>query len=84
MTVREIVIEKLKAMGAAGLCNPDEECGCGLDDFLPCGEMNMECEPARKIPCPGNDPLDETQCENAEYGCSHHYVRIADPEPQGE
>ena len=33
-TVREIVREYLVANGYDGLCN--DECGCDLDDFMPC------------------------------------------------
>lgn len=46
MTVLEIVREYLKENGYDGLCNPELECGCGLDDLAPCGEMGMDCEPA--------------------------------------
>ncbi len=45
MTVREIVIEKLKAMGADGLC--DGNCGCKLNDFMPCNEVQPTCEAAK-------------------------------------
>ena len=31
-----------------GLCDPDTECGCGLDDFAPCGEGPRPfCKPAK-------------------------------------
>jgi len=46
MTVKEILIEKLKALGADGLCC--EGCGCGLDDLMPCVSNCDSCEPARK------------------------------------
>lgn len=35
-----------------GLCNPDIECGCGIDDFAPClggsmcGGIPSDCKPA--------------------------------------
>lgn len=45
MTVKEIIIEKLKSMGADGLCC--EDCGCGLDDLEPCSCINIDmCVPA--------------------------------------
>jgi len=48
MSVKDIIIEALKKMGADGLCNPGCSCGCGLGDF-DCEEVNLDCEPARKI-----------------------------------
>lgn len=77
MTVREIVIEKLRALGADGLCNVQTECGCGgcdLDDVAPCDHFDFECEPARKVDCPG-----EGSCEEATvFGgpCACHYEPI--------
>lgn len=51
MNVREIVIAHLKAIGADGLCA--HECGCGLDDFMPCDELACleECKPAKRYLC---------------------------------
>lgn len=38
----------LIAIGADGLCNPDGECGCSLDDLAPCDCLNLkECKAAR-------------------------------------
>lgn len=51
MTVKDIVESKLREMGADGLCNGDCECGCGLDDFVPCGECFCGCAPARRVKC---------------------------------
>jgi len=45
-TIREIVRKWLVANGYGGLCNPCQECGCALRDFMPCGEPHeTECEP---------------------------------------
>ena len=39
----------LHEIGADGLCNPIEECGCSLDDLAPCGCLNLnECAAALK------------------------------------
>jgi hypothetical protein len=50
MNVRELLIEKLREIGADGLYNEDGECGCGLDDMEPCaGYCNLSiCEAAVK------------------------------------
>jgi len=47
MTVREIVKAQLEEKGYDGLCTRD--CGCGLDDLMPCNDWCGNCEPARKI-----------------------------------
>jgi hypothetical protein len=46
MTVKEIIINYLKGNGYDGLCNYD--CGCGFDDFAPCGNIQDNCKPAYK------------------------------------
>ncbi len=43
MTVLEIVEKYLRDNGYDGLYNPDDECGCLINDLAPCGEMNEEC-----------------------------------------
>ena len=39
MKVIDIVREWLAEEGYTGLCNPDAECGCTLNDFVPCGDI---------------------------------------------
>jgi len=47
-TARDLLIEKLREIGADGVCHCN--CGCGLDDFEPCSEININlCVPAKKI-----------------------------------
>lgn len=46
MNVHDIIQAHLKEIGAEGLANGDEECGCGIDDLAPCGEACMGCVPA--------------------------------------
>lgn len=59
-SAQQILIEGLRAIGADGLCNADLECGCGLDDFIPCGEMNTsECVAARRMKNPPKAGYDE-------------------------
>lgn len=43
-----MVISHLLLLNVDGLCN--EECGCGLDDFAPCGDGPYpDCEAAIKL-----------------------------------
>ena len=44
MDVNDIVKTWLKENGFDGLCN--EDCGCSLDDFAPCGGPYGDCKPA--------------------------------------
>ena len=51
MNVKEIVKDCLEICGYDGLCR--EGCGCGLDDFMPCGMLSNDstvigCTPAYK------------------------------------
>jgi len=45
--VRDIIREYLVANGYDGLCS--EECGCGLDDLMPCEYGIQHCVPAEKV-----------------------------------
>lgn len=59
MNVKAMIVEKLRALGADGLCDTFE-CGCGIDDLAPCGSFPEECTPARKVPPPdGNNNFDD-------------------------
>ena len=40
--------DQLEKDGYDGLCYPELECGCGLNDLVPCGELNENCQPAYK------------------------------------
>lgn len=42
----EILKQWLSEHGWDGLASPDLECGCGLDDFMPCGNEPRGCYPA--------------------------------------
>ena len=47
MNAREIIKQYLAVNKYDGLCHCDTECGCGLDDFAPCGDGPYpDCEPA--------------------------------------
>ena len=57
MTVFEIVKEYLETNGFDGLCG--DECGCGIDDFMPCCEVSVgSCEPGYKVLCKPEDCAD--------------------------
>ena len=55
MDVGDIVAEYLEAHGYDGLCNIDAECGCTLDDWIPCQCLSENCLPGWKAPCPCGD-----------------------------
>jgi hypothetical protein len=47
MDCKKIIIEYLRSNGFDGLCEPETECGCGLDDFAPCCDGPYpQCRPA--------------------------------------
>jgi len=76
-TVREIVAEYLKKIGADGLCNPEKECGCGIDELFVCGEDPTSCVPAVFVRC--RDCLRTRHCvyayEMPNGGCYHPLPR---------
>ena len=45
MTIREIIKKHLEDNGFVGLCS--YECGCDIDDLMPCMEHSELCEPAK-------------------------------------
>ena len=42
MTIKEIVKKYLEENGYDGLASPDLECGCPIDDLMPCDKPNAE------------------------------------------
>ncbi len=51
MNCHNIIAKYLNENGCDGLYNFDIECGCGLDDLMPCdGERVPLCEAGYKIP----------------------------------
>jgi len=47
-TVEGMMARKLRAMGADGLCNTQECCGCSLTELFLCSSGPNECVPAIK------------------------------------
>jgi hypothetical protein len=47
-TVRDIVRQYLTDHVHDGLCCPYLDCGCGLDDLMPCDCNPFGCQPARR------------------------------------
>jgi hypothetical protein len=46
MKAQDILANYLRENNYDGLCHPRTECGCGVDDLIPCGEYCGDCEPA--------------------------------------
>lgn len=53
--VSDIVLDYLKSNDFDGLVNPDNECGCGVDDLAPCDSNCMGCNPAIEVDPPSDD-----------------------------
>jgi len=69
MNVEKIVEDWLKTKGYDGLCEPETGCGCGLDDFAPCGEMTGNCQAAKYRLCKDCAEPDNCENEKAHRGC---------------
>lgn len=52
ISVETMIRYHLETLGADGLCNPDEECGCEIEDLAPCGDcLNLQdCKAAKWFP----------------------------------
>lgn len=78
-TVHEIVKQHLEAHKYDGLCG--DECGCQLDDLMPCSGESMSeqvpgCEPAYKVECRDSKNCDST----AEFGFCEAHMSTTRPE----
>jgi hypothetical protein len=53
MNICNIIESHLRANGFTGLYNTEINCGCEIDDLMPCGECEIlrDCEPGYKVPC---------------------------------
>lgn len=58
MNLFDILKKWLKENDYDGLCLPEEECGCSLDDFMPCGEPSPRCEAGHRIDAPKDSGFD--------------------------
>ncbi len=52
-TVKTILVEWLKAHGYDGLCA--YECGCLVDNLMPCGSCPDNCVPGYNVPLPAGE-----------------------------
>ena len=49
--VKNMVKTWLEENGYDGLCLPDEECRCAIEDFMPCRKPSLRCEAWRCEAC---------------------------------
>lgn len=65
MDVRQIVAEYLKANGFDGLSDGPAECGCKLEDLMPCSYPFQLCKPGHRVDwatCPSRTGEDAEGC----------------------
>jgi hypothetical protein len=79
MTVKEILADWLKKHGYDGLCYPRGECGCGLDDFIPCQSACELCEPAYMRQCFEEEEIEACDSEAAVYNGGRKTCRCFGP-----
>ena len=81
---------KLRRKGFDGLWNPEIPCGCGVDDFMPCGMHDDEdyegCEPAYRQYC---NYCEVKDCERREdtircNGTCYGPIKTRRPSPEGK
>lgn len=81
MELYKIAIEWLKNNGFDGLCDPSIECGCHIDDFMPCGEPGIHCEAGHQVEAPHDSGVDyfiwpgKAQPEDSPGTCSGGIIR---------
>lgn len=64
-TIPRIIAEWLVEHKFDGLCNPENECGCTLDDLFPCApDARIDCQPGYARECAVCPKKDE--CEYRE------------------
>ena len=73
MNVIDIVAEYLRANKYDGLCLPEHECACLLDDLAPCRAMSESCQPGRRVNVSAGTP-----CWCDESGTDHWHIEAAD------
>lgn len=49
MNVRMMVLQYLEKNGYTGLYDETGECGCDLDDIMPCEDSCGNCKPGHKV-----------------------------------
>ena len=78
MNVLEMIKEKLKVIGADGLCK--DGCGCGLDDLVCCEADSSFCVPAKKVIA--EEPGEDTEIGDVIYVQLNHTPHKGKPYDQ--
>ena len=87
LTVKKIVEERLRAEGFSGLYQIFGECGCEIDDLMPCDGDSSNCIPGHRCEGPAEGcphRTDDTDCALAREDCSWvvcAYKRDEEPKP---
>lgn len=49
LTIRDLLTSQIAALGGDGLCFPALECGCGIDNLMPCKFVDVDgCKVAKR------------------------------------
>jgi hypothetical protein len=64
-TVRDILIQAIRAAGGDGLCR--NECGCSVKDLAPCGSISENCVIAKDV--------------GPKNGCEHYFEPLVESTP---
>ena len=59
-TIKQIIIDHLESIGAEGLCDPKNQCGCDIKDLFTCEHCGCgDCVPAMRYVITQEDMEDE-------------------------
>ncbi|RLI68626.1 hypothetical protein DRO91_08760 [Candidatus Heimdallarchaeota archaeon] len=67
MNIKNMVTGFLSAKGYSGLYNLEMECGCAIEDLMPCESMSGDCKAGYKRFCKGCKDIDYDFCEMIEW-----------------
>lgn len=77
MDCKTIIVEWLRANDMDGLCLPDTECGCGLDDLAVCGDGPYpNCKPAKARTLGEGEYIGDSGPGETAYFVAHNATKV--------